>query len=159
MKHAPTSIQPISRKAAVKTVGAFEVVSLPKLGVANVLAKVDTGAYSGALHCTDIRIVRRGLNRKRYLRFTPLGEPALATETDAFIKTYIRSATGHRIRRFIVDTEITLQGKKYPIRIGLSDRTDLKRAVLIGRRFLRENDILVDVRINQELDDEGELSR
>jgi hypothetical protein len=141
------------------TLGCLETVSMPRLGVTDVIAKVDTGAYSGALHCTDMRIVRRGWNRKRYLKFTPLGDPALATETDTFMKTYVRSATGHRIKRFIIDTEVTVQGKNYPVRIGLSDRSDLKRAVLLGRRFLRENNMLVDVRINEELDDEGELTK
>lgn len=141
------------------TVGCFESVSLPKLGVVDEMAKIDTGAFSGALHCTDIKIVRRGVVRKRYLKFTPLGDPKLATETDRFQKTFIRSATGHRVKRYVIDTEITIQDQVYPIKIGLSDRSDMKRAVLIGRRFLRENDILVDVRINQELDDEGELTK
>jgi hypothetical protein len=141
------------------TIGAFEYVALPLLGIRSELAKIDTGAYSGALHCTDIKIVRRGLIRKRYIKFVPLGNPELATETDQFFKTYIRSATGHRIKRFLIDTQIELKGKTYPIRIGLSDRSDLKRNVLIGRRFLRENNLLVDVRINQEHDDEGENSR
>ncbi len=140
-------------------VGCLEPISIPELGIRDVMAKVDTGAYSGALHCTDIKVVRRGLLRKRYLKFTPLGDPALAGETDTFLKTYIRSATGHRIKRFIIDTEIVVQGKTYPIRIGLSDRSDMKRAVLLGRRFLRENDMLVDVRINQEQDEEGENTR
>ena len=141
----------------MKTLGCLEPVSLPQLGVAEVFAKVDTGAFSGALHCTDIKVVRRGVVRKRYLKFTPLGNQKLATETDTFMKTYVRSATGHRIKRYIVDTQIIIQGRTYPIRIGLSDRSDLKRPVLIGRRFLRENSMLVDVRINQELDDEGEI--
>jgi hypothetical protein len=141
------------------TVGCLEHVGLPGLGIQKELAKIDTGAYSGALHCTDIRTVRRGLIRKRILKFTPLGDPALATETGKFIKTYVRSASGHRIKRYIIDTTIELQGKTYPIRIGLSDRTDLKRNVLIGRRFLRENNILVDVRVNQQYDDEGENTR
>jgi hypothetical protein len=140
-------------------VGAFELVSLPDFGITNELAKIDTGAFSGALHCTDIKIVRRGLVRKRVLKFTPLGNPKLATETDTFIRTYVRSATGHRIKRYLIDTTIEIHGKKYPIRIGLSDRSDLKRSVLIGRRFLRENSILVDVIMNQEYDDEGENSR
>jgi hypothetical protein len=142
-----------------QTVGCFEPVDLPVLGVHAEIAKIDTGAYSGALHCTDIKVVRRGILRKRILKFTPLGDPKLATETDTFIKTYVRSATGHRIKRYIIDTTITIQKKTYPIRIGLSDRTDLKRSVLIGRRFLRRNNLLVDVRINQEHDDEGENSR
>lgn len=141
------------------TVGCFELVDLPLLGIESEWAKIDSGAYSGALHATDVKIVRRGLIRKRILKFVPLGKPELATETDTFIKTYVRSATGHRIKRYIIDTRIEIQGKSYPIRIGLSDRTDLKRSVLIGRRFLRENNIVVDVRINQEYDDEGENSR
>lgn len=154
-KHATAA--PIARKP--KIVGCFEAVSLPGLGVQDELAKIDTGAFSGALHCTDIKVVRRGLIRKRILKFAPLGSPELATETDTFIQTYVRSSTGHRIKRYIIDTTVEIQGEQYPIRIGLSDRTDMKRSVLIGRRFLRENNILVDVRINQEHDDEGENSR
>jgi hypothetical protein len=140
-------------------IGGFEVVSLPQLGLADIVAKVDTGAFSGAVHCTNIKIVRRGLARKRYLQFTPLGNAGLATETDQFLKTYIRSATGHRIKRYLIDTKINVQSKVYPIRIGLSDRSDMKRSVLIGRRFLRENDMLVDVRVHDEYDDEGENTR
>lgn len=143
----------------VTAIGCLETISLPDLGVRHVWAKIDTGAYSGALHCTDITIVRRGVVRKRILKFTPLGNAELSTETDSFIKTYVRSASGHRIKRFIIDTTIEIRGQTYPIRIGLADRTDLKRSVLIGRRFLRDNNILVDVRINQEHDDEGETSR
>lgn len=148
---------PLKRSSAI--VGCFEYVSLPVLGVASELAKIDTGAYSGALHCTDVKIVRRGLIRKRILKFTPLGDPSLATETDKFIKTNVRSTSGHRLKRYIIDTTIEIQGKRYPIRIGISDRSDMKRNVLIGRRFLRENNMLVDVRINKEHDDEGENSR
>lgn len=140
-------------------IGCLEPVSLPSLGVFNELAKVDTGAYSGALHCTDIRIFRRGVLRKRVLKFVPLGDAKLAVETTEFQKTYVRSATGHRVKRYIIETQIEIHGKTYPIKIGLSDRSDMKRAVLIGRRFLRENGILVDVRIGQELDDEGENTR
>jgi hypothetical protein len=139
--------------------GCIEEVSLPLLGVKAQLAKVDTGAFSGALHCTDIKIVRRGAVRKRYLKFTPLGQSSLATETDKFKKTYIRSATGHRVRRFIIETQIVVQGKTYEIMIGLSDRTDMKRSILVGRRFLRENNMLVDVRVNQDYDDEGENTK
>lgn len=143
---------------AAGTVGAFEFVSLPKLGVHAELAKIDTGAYSGALHCTDMRVVRRGLLRKQYLLFTPLGDPKLATETDNFTKKHVRSATGHRLKRYLIDTVIEVQGKQYPIRIGLANRTELKRNVLIGRRFLRENSLIVDVRKGQEYEDEGEIS-
>jgi len=140
-------------------VGCIEPVTLSKLGVFDVLAKVDTGAYSGALHCTDIRIVRHGLHLKRYLQFKPLGDSSLKMETDTFKKVSVRSATGHKVRRFIVDTTITIQGKEYPISIGLSDRWDMKKAILLGRRFLRENNMLVDVRVHEDLDDEGDSAK
>ncbi len=141
-----------------QTVGCFEVVSLPMLGVFNQLAKIDTGAYSGAVHCSDIKVVRRGPNKTRILKFTPLGRKRLATETEVFIETYVRSATGHKVKRYLIDTEIELNGQTYPIRIGLSDRSSMSRSALIGRRFLRDNLLTVDVRINQEFDDEGKKS-
>ena len=141
------------------TLGCLEKVYLPDLGVKDVWAKVDTGAFSGALHCTDIKVVRRGDDRRRILKFTPLGKATLASETDAFLETYVRSASGHRKKRFIIDTAITIDGKDFPIRIGLADRSEMKRPVLIGRRFLRENNLLVDVRINEQYDDEGENTK
>ena len=118
-------------------IGCFEPVTLPNLGIYNEIAKIDTGAYSGALHCTDIKVVRRGIVRKRILKFTPLGNPKLATETDTFIKTNVRSATGHRAKRYIIDTNIEIKNKMYPIRIGLADRSDLKKSE-IGRASCRE---------------------
>jgi hypothetical protein len=140
----------------VLTVGTVETVSLLSLQVHDVLAKIDTGAYSGALHCTNIRVIKKGGDSKPLLMFTPLGESSLATETSAFSVRHVRSATGHRVKRYIIQTEIIIKSKQYPITIGLSDRSEMKRAVLIGRSFLRENNMLVDVRINQELDDERE---
>ena len=141
------------------TVGSFEVVSMPQFNLSDVVAKIDTGAYSGAVHCTDIKIIRRGLIRKRILQFTPAGNPELRTETDTFIKKYVRSSTGHRVARYLVPTEIAIAGKSYKIEIGLSDRSDMKKQILIGRRFLRENNMLVDVSLNTAYDDEGEITQ
>ena len=138
------------------TVGTLEPVSIPGLNIVSVLAKIDTGAYSGALHCSSITVVLRGVTRQPILKFIPLGDTSLSTETTDFSRRYVRSATGHRVKRYIIQTEIVIKSKRYPIAIGLSDRSEMKRVVLIGRSFLRENNMLVDVRINQELDDERE---
>ncbi|QQS21990.1 ATP-dependent zinc protease [Candidatus Saccharibacteria bacterium] len=137
-----------------RTIGCLERVDFPAFGIVGSWAKVDTGAYSGALHCTNIKVVRRTANGERVLKFSPLGQAP--QETTEFMSTYVRSATGHRVRRHVIDTQICIGGKEYPVRIGLSDRSDMKRPVLLGRRFLRENSMLVDVCINQEFDDEGE---
>lgn len=139
-----------------KILGRLERVSFPELGVKDILAKVDTGAFSGALHCTGIKVVRRGRDRRRVLKFTPLGAKDLEQETENFKETYVRSATGHRQKRYIISTTIECGGYTYPLNIGLSNRSDMRREALLGRKFLRENNLLVDVRINSTLDDEGD---
>lgn len=142
-----------------KIIGCIETVSFPELGIFDVLAKIDTGAFSGALHCTNIRVVRRGLDKKRILKFSPLNSTHIPHEASVFDVKYVRSSTGHRIKRYIITTTMIMNGEDYKLTIGLSDRSDMKREVLIGRRFLRENSVLVDVRVHSELDDEGENTR
>jgi len=134
------------------TFGICEHVSIPKLGLINILAKVDTGAYSGALHCSKIKEVIRKSDGKRILRFTPSDDQSMVIEIGKFARSYVRSSTGHRVKRYLFDTDIVIKGVAYKIRIGLSNRADMNYEILLGRRFLCDNNILVDVRINQELD-------
>ena len=132
--------------------GICEHVDLPELGLHGVLAKIDTGAYSGALHCSKIKVVIRKSDGKRVLKFTPSDNHSNSMELTRFVSSYVRSSTGHRVKRYLFDTDIVIKGVAYPIRIGLSDRSDMNYEILIGRRFLSENKILVDARINQDLD-------
>ena len=136
--------------------GIFEHISIPELGINNVLAKIDTGAYSGALHCSRIKEVIRKSDGKKVLRFTPSENHSNAMELTDYNTVYVRSSSGHRVKRYLFDTDIVIKESVYKIRIGLSNRSDMSFEILIGRRFLRENNILVDVRINQELDIDGE---
>jgi hypothetical protein len=136
--------------------GIFECISIPELGINNVYAKIDTGAYSGALHCSKIRECKRKSDGKKVLQFTPSRNHSNVMELTNYRSAYVRSSSGHRVKRYLFDTNIVIKGKVYKIRIGLSDRSDMSFEILIGRRFLRENNILVDVRINQELDTDGE---
>jgi len=122
------------------------------LGITNVLAKVDTGAYSGALHCSKIKEVIRKSDGKKVLRFTPSNNDSNTMCITKYAKSYVRSSTGHRVLRYLFDTNIDIKGITYSIRIGLSDRSDMNYEILLGRRFLGDNDILVDSRINQDLD-------
>jgi D-alanine-D-alanine ligase-like ATP-grasp enzyme len=133
--------------------GIIEHVHIPQFGVYRVEAKVDTGAYSGALHCSTIKIIKRKDGTK-LLRFSP-SDTGEIQETTQYNEVSVRSASGHQQKRYIVETNIVVRGRKYPITIGLSNRKEMQKEILIGRRFLREHGILVDVRINQELDNDG----
>lgn len=131
--------------------GSIETVAVPSLGIAELVAKVDTGAWSGALHCTDIR------EEGGVLYFTPLGDPSLATTTKVFETRTVRSATGHTVERYIVPVALDIGGKSYETTLGLSNRQMLKREMLLGRKFLIENNILVDVTLTLDDDHEAEM--
>lgn len=141
-------------KANTLTLGSLETVSLPDLGLKAILAKVDTGAFSGALHCTDISVERHDQDATLY--FTPMGRKELATSTKDFKEVIVRSASGHESVRFLMPVRIEIQGKTYSTLIGLNDRTSMKRDMLLGRRFLLENNALVDVSLTRDMDDEAE---
>lgn len=129
--------------------GSFEPVVLPAFSDDEFMAKIDTGAYSGAIHCSELKeVIRDG---KKALWFKPLTckKARIAKE---YTRKYVRSSTGHRVLRYLITTDLVVHGKKYRVKIGLSDRRDMQYEILIGRRFLREHGIIVDVRINQEYD-------
>jgi hypothetical protein len=133
-----------------KVLGHVEEVAIPTLGVDHVIAKVDTGAFSGALHCTDIVLSRD----KKSLSFNPLGNSGQRVHISKFDMKTVRSASGHEERRFIVPVKIMLAGREYDTVIGLTDRSDMGYEMLLGRRFLREHHMIVDVSLGEEYDEE-----
>ncbi len=142
-----------SDKSSV-VVGGFEVVSFPDLGITGSLAKIDTGAYSGAIGCVEASVEGRGPNK--VLHFRVAGNMSTVHSTKEFKVRYVRSSNGSRHKRYLIKTTIQLKGRVYAILIGLADRSDMKNDVLVGRKFLRDNNILVDLKRNHEYDtDEG----
>ncbi|MDL2341702.1 MAG: RimK/LysX family protein [Patescibacteria group bacterium] len=126
-------------------VGSFELVSFPDLGIAEVVAKVDTGAYSGTVHATNITETTDP-SGDQILEFYPLGKAELKTHSRDYTSKQIRSSNGQLETRFVINTKIILQGQEYPISISLADRSAMMKSVLIGRQFLRRQRIIVDVR-------------
>ncbi|MBL8158932.1 ATP-dependent zinc protease [Candidatus Saccharibacteria bacterium] len=137
------------------TLGSLETVAIPSLGIPELVAKVDTGAFSGALHCTDISLMR-GDDGRTLLYFTPLGEPSLATSTGDFKAVTVRSANGQEEDRYLIPITVTVQGTDYDTYIGLTDRISMKHDMLLGRRFMIEQNALVDVMLTKDIDTEAE---
>ncbi len=125
-----------------KVIGVFEKVSFPEFSMHDITAKIDTGAYSGALHCTKIR--EEVTDEGPVLHFSPFDQPSVIKTTKEFYVRPVTSSNGTTEQRYFIDTEIVLGGDTYPILISLADRTELKWPVLIGRRFMQSNNLLVD---------------
>lgn len=130
--------------------GSVEAVEIVDAGV-EVQAKIDTGAWSGALHCTNIH------ETDGTLTYTPLGDEKLTTNTREYETRTVRSATGHEVQRYLVPFMLAVRGKTYHTTLGLSDRTLMQREMLLGRKFLIDNNILVDVTLTLDDDYEAEM--
>jgi hypothetical protein len=127
-----------------KTIGSFEKVSFPEFGINDVVAKIDTGAYTGALHATNIH--EEVIDGKPTLLFSPFDHPTTVYGTEKYAIRPVRSSNGHEEDRYSIHTKIQVEGESYPIRLTLADRSEMKWPVLIGRRFMRRNNLLVDVK-------------
>ncbi|HEU5005223.1 MAG TPA: RimK/LysX family protein [Candidatus Saccharimonadales bacterium] len=125
-----------------KIIGAFEKVSFPDFGLVDLVAKIDTGALSGALHATGITEVDLPTGQKA-VSFLPYGrEPRV--EVADFEKKLVKSSNGKSEERYVIATTVVIRGVQYPIHISLSDRSNMMKGVLVGRRFLRQHGFLVD---------------
>lgn len=129
--------------SAKMTIGSFEPVSFPDFNGYEVTAKIDTGAYTGALHCTKIR--EEESEDGPVLHFSPFDHPEIDIELSEFAVNHVRSSNGTAESRYFIDTNITIKGNTYPIVLSLADRSEMKWPVLIGRKFLRKHNFLVDV--------------
>lgn len=133
--------------------GAFEHVSFPEFGIEDAVAKVDTGAYSGALYCPSASVSKDN-NGTDILTFSLYTDPEKYFKTDAFEKIQIRSSNGSSEIRYVICTDISVAGKTYTTSISLADRAKMRCPVLLGRKFIREHTMVVDVCKNEYLDDD-----
>jgi len=124
--------------------GRYDRVDLPELGLADIHAKIDTGAYSCSLHCSRARVVNGKLEfvlmDKEHPEFT-----GMKFVFDTFQRKYVRNSFGEVEKRFVIVTSIAIFGQTITTEFSLCNRGSLKFPILIGRKILR-NRFLIDVR-------------
>ncbi|SOD95482.1 ATP-dependent zinc protease family protein [Spirosoma fluviale] len=126
-------------------IGMTDLVDFPDLGLYDIQAKVDTGAFTSALHCKDIRLVKSGGKRKlSFWLIDKTGLPARKFRSDQFSQRMIRNSFGVAELRYVIQTRIVLFGRTIRAEFTLADREQLKNPVLLGRKLLR-NRFIVDV--------------
>lgn len=122
-----------------KKVGRKELISIPDLGIENIKAKVDTGAYGIALHVDGIELVDDKIHFW-------IGEKSNIFVFEKYKKIKVRSSFGREQERYSILTRIKLGDSIYKFYVSLTDRKNMRYPVLIGRRFLYKFNYLVDVR-------------
>jgi len=127
----------------MQVLGRNDRVDLPQLGLSNIHAKVDTGAYTCCLHCSKAEVVNG------QLEFTLLDEEhpeftGMKFVFKKFTQREIKNSFGEAELRFIIKTQIKIFDRKIRAEFSLSNRGNLKFPVLLGRKILR-NRFVIDV--------------
>jgi hypothetical protein len=134
-------------KKEKKVIGRRETVDFPDLGLSGIIAKIDTGAYTTALHCHNIHVREEG--GRRVLCFQPLdpAQPAFTGEEKCFTdfsEKHIKNSFGEVEHRYIIKTRVRIARKVIKSVISLTDRGNMRYPVLIGRKLLKSR-FVVDV--------------
>lgn len=128
------------RDKSLKAIGWREWVSLPKLDVPWIKAKVDTGARSSALHAFDMEIVRvRGVRKVRFSvhPFQRDSHTTMRAEAELVEERWVKSSSGKRTLRPVVITPVTLFDQSWMIELTLVSRDEMGFRMLLGRQAIR----------------------
>lgn len=127
-------------KPKINLIGRREYVNFPLFNINQVEAKIDTGAYTCAIHCKEIKTM--SVDGKIVLCFKLLDDVVHCCEV--FTKKKIKNSFGEMEERFIIKTVIGIGRKKINTTVSLSNRGNMRYPVLIGRRLLKGK-FMVDV--------------
>ncbi len=130
-----------------KIIGRVEKIDLPHLSLYNLDAKIDTGAYTSSLHCHEIeQFVKEGQNWVKFYVLDPDHPEYDETRHECAIHKLkkVKSSNGQIEERVIIKQKTQFKKYKRTIELSLTNRSEMKYPVLIGRKFLTGN-FIVDV--------------
>ena len=127
----------------MQILGRSDRVNLPGLGLKNIHAKIDTGAYTCSLHCSRAEVV------DGRLEFVLLDDehPEFTGMTyffDEFTERNIKNSFGVAEKRYVINTTVQIFDEIITAEFSLSDRDALRFPILLGRKILRDH-FLIDV--------------
>lgn len=135
-------------KAPKLIIGREELINLPGLGLEKIAAKVDTGAYTSALHVHNIELKK--VNGEEVLFFNLLdpSHPRYEEKTlraKVIKKKKIKNSFGHCEERYIIKMPISIYDRSIEVEFSLTNRCEMKYPVLLGRKLLKQGRFIVDV--------------
>ena len=113
-------------------IGWRERIRLPEIGIGPIIAKIDTGARSAALHAEDIRVSG---HRVRFR--VPVNGRVHHCELPVMGQRRVKSTSGHSEMRVVVETDVKIGAQKFSVEVTLTDRTDMGVPMLLGRASIR----------------------
>ncbi|MEJ2483735.1 MAG: ATP-dependent zinc protease [Gemmatimonadota bacterium] len=128
------------RPESLPIIGWREWVRLPGLGIDFIKAKVDTGARTSSLHAFDLEeFVRDGIAHVRFMIHPEQRKPRpeIPAELPLLARRRVRDSGGKVELRPIVETQVELHGRRWPIELTLTRRDAMGFRMLLGRQAIR----------------------
>lgn len=129
--------RPSRRGDSLPLIGWRECVSLPDIGLSNLMAKVDTGARTSSLHVSSVESFAGGDGREWLRLAIPVQRAGRIrhrrVELPSAGPRRVRSSTGHSSWRHSFRTSLKVGTETWLIAITLSDRSEMRYPMLIGR--------------------------
>lgn len=132
----------VANKKAI--LGEYEYATVAPPGF-KYLARIDTGATSSSIHATEVtRFERDGDKWVRFTLHDPENGETVTLERALQRRVRIKQAESEDDRRLTVMTTIKIGTLAKQVEVTLSDRSNMKFPLLIGRNFLIDTAV-VDV--------------
>uniref|UniRef100_UPI00404B4CB3 30S ribosomal protein S6--L-glutamate ligase n=1 Tax=Flavobacterium sp. TaxID=239 RepID=UPI00404B4CB3 len=126
--------------------GSEEWCSFPELGIPTIKARVDSGAKTSALHALNIQTFVK--NEESWVKFdiNPIQnnqKTILHCEALLVDKRIVKSSSGFREKRFVIQTLLKIGELNWPVQLTLTNRDSMGFRMLLGREAMSGR-VLVD---------------
>jgi ribosomal protein S6--L-glutamate ligase len=126
--------------------GSEEWCSFPELGIPTIKARVDSGAKTSALHAINIAPFIK--NDSNWVKFdiNPIQnnlKTIIHCEAPLVDKRIVKSSSGFREQRYVIQTSLTIGDSNWPIEMTLTNRDSMGFRMLLGREAMSGR-VLVD---------------
>jgi len=126
--------------------GSEEWCSLPDLGIPTIKARVDSGAKTSALHAINISPFIKDNSNWVKFDINPIQndlKTIIHCEAPLVDKRIVKSSSGYREQRFVIQTNLKIGDTNWPIEMTLTNRDSMGFRMLLGREAMSGR-VLVD---------------
>jgi|TARA_B110000503_G_C6886555_1_gene304957 hypothetical protein len=122
-------------------VGALEQCDLPQLKLNSIETRVDTGATTSSLHVDNIVEFKKEKGKEKWVRFDihpDTHDVSQVVQREAKVKSVrkVKSSNATHQRRLVIETDILIAGMRWCIELTLTDRSEMKYLMLLGREAM-----------------------
>jgi ribosomal protein S6--L-glutamate ligase len=120
-------------------VGSTEWCSFPTLGIPHILARVDSGAKTSAIHAFNITRFER--NGEAWVSFEVhpvqnVRRVVVRCEAKIVDRRSVKSSSGISEKRYVIKVPFSLAGHNWDIELTLSNRDSMGHRMLLGREAM-----------------------